>query len=144
MKKYFVPLSAILLLACSEQEVYVPQIQDESPAIKNVSFRTPNRRLLNPIPNVGEPCKHSLKGNCGPTIYVYSQLFQRIETAINEGTVANLFQSDTEVISTFSLSQQALSDLQNGITTLLRVRDVFVIVYSGSSDPFNYPDYLHD
>jgi hypothetical protein len=146
MKKYLMLFTASLLSACSEQEVYspVPKTFEVSPTYTNAVLRTPNRRLLNPIPKEGEVCVHSLKGNCGPDIPVYTALFQRIETAIMDGTIAQMFQTDTEVIETFSLSQIALNDIQNGITTLMRVQDVFVIVYSGSSDPFNYPEYLND
>lgn len=147
MKKYLMLFLATIILACNEKEssspVPVPNTSDLRSSSSNPVFRTPNRKLINPIPTVGEPCKHSLEGNCGPVIYVRSLLFERIQTAIDEGTVANLFLTDTEVIEKFALSQQALSDLQNGVTTLMRVKDVFVIVFAGSTDPFNYPSYLN-
>ena len=147
MKKYLILILATTILACNENEPInsapVLKTSDLPSSSSNPVFRTPNRKLINPIPTVGEPCKHSLEGNCGPVIYVRSLLFQRIQTAIDEGTVANLFLTDTEVIEKFALSQQALTDLQNGVTTLMRVRDVFVIVFAGSSDPFNYPSYLN-
>lgn len=147
MKHLFVICLSTLFSSCTEQETLVPKVTAERNSVLQKSYRAPgtNRKLKNPIPadRNADPCEAADLGNCGPIGDVGGELFQKIEQAIHAGTVATLFETDEEVFSFFNLSEQALTDLRNGVTTLLRVNNVFVIVYFGSENPFNYPSYLN-
>lgn len=146
MKHLLVICLSILLASCAEQETLVPKVTAERNSVVQKNYRAPgtNRKLKNPIPpDPADPCEAAELGNCGPIGDVGDELFQKIEHAILDGTVAKLFETDQEVISFFNLSEQALTDLRNGVTTLLRVNNVFVVVYFGSENPFNYPSYLN-
>lgn len=149
MKNLFLKGFVVLILcSCSKEEIATTETEEiKLTQVETRIFSAPgsSRKLKNPIPSdvMEDPCEDG-KGNCGPIGDVPDELAQRIEAGITAGTIAELFSNDQEIIEYFGLSPQALSDLQTGITSLLRVNNTYVVVYSNSDDPFNYPPYFND